>query len=146
MYREPSGHLLWMIIMWLDDSNSSLLRLWQLLFGNYPSRCTLMERSCLLDANSGHCQDSKSRNIVDVVQFTGWADSGVSSKALCQQHELWACNSNLSAVEFRLSSPGFSHVAFWLTEEADSTLPSFTSECVRRCLLKAVRKWVDGCT
>lgn len=31
-------------------------------------------------------------------------------------------------------------------EAADSTLPSLTSECVRRCLLKAVRKWVDGCT
>lgn len=146
MYREPSGHPLRMIIMWLDDSNSSVLRLWPSLLGmihwyvhwwNDPV-CEKLTTAIVEAAKDKYC---------GLQQLTGSADGGISPKPLLSA--TWAMSLQLKHVHSQIQPAGLGPLSYHhlnSTEEADSTLQSFTSECVRRCLLKAVRKSVDGCT
>lgn len=108
-----------MIIMWLDDSNSFLLRLWRCFLGMFV--VTSIDGLMLFERS--HRRGSK-----DARPLTQRPEQ---SSSQCKQ-----------AATLGLLSCGRLDGA----EDTDSTLPSFTSECVRRCLLKAVRKWVDGRT
>lgn len=134
MYREPSGHPLWMIIMWLDDSNSSVLRLWPLLLGmihwyvhwwNDPV-CERLMTAIVEAAKDKYC---------GLRQLTGSVDSGISPKPFCQQHEQWACNSNMSIVKFSRPGSVFSHIVIWIVQTRQIT----------HCHHSQVNVWGDVC-
>lgn len=68
-------------------------------------------------------------------QFTGWADSGVSPKPFCQQHEQWACKSNMSIVKSSRPRSGFSHIAILIVQWRQ----------IAHCHHSQVNVWGDVC-
>lgn len=99
-------------------------------FGNDPSVCTLMEWICLWAiveaAKDKYC---------GLWQLTGWADSGVPPEPFCQQHEQWACNSNMSVVKFMRQSSGSSPIAIWIVQRRQ----------IAHCHHSQVNVWGDVC-
>ncbi len=132
VYREPSGHPLWMIIMWPDDPNSSVLRLWPLLLGMIHRHVrwwndAVRETTAIVEAEKyKYC---------GLRQLTGWADGGVSPQPFCQQHEQWACNSNMTVVKLSRPSSGFSHIAILIVQ----------SRQIAHCHHSQVHVWGDVC-
>lgn len=107
MYREVVI-LLWMIIMWLDDPNSSLLRLWPTLLGRIH-RYVHRWNDVVCERRRTAIVEAEKNKYCGLRHLTGWADSGVSPNPFCQQHEQWAC---------KLSRPssGFSHIAILIAQ------------------------------
>ncbi len=134
VYREPSGHPLWMIIMWLDDPNSSPLRLWPLLLGTihwYVHRwndlvCERLTTSIVEAGKDKYC---------GLRQLTHWAHSGVCPKPFCQQHEQRACSSNMLIVKLSQPSWGISHVSILLVQRGQ----------IAHCHHSQVNVWGDVC-